>query len=555
MSEQEYDYIVVGAGSAGSALAARLSEDEDKSVLLLEAGPKDTNFWIHLPIGYGKTMFNTKVNWGFHTEPEPHLNNRKIYWPRGKTLGGSSSINGLVYIRGQAEDYDAWARLGNKGWDFKSILPYFRKMEDNERGADKFHGQGGPLAISDMKAKHVLMEAFIKGANAVGIPRNDDFNGATQEGAGYFQLTTRDGWRCSAAKAYLKPNRGRPNLHVETNALTCQVLFDANKKANGVIYFQNGTNVTVKARREVLLCAGAIQSPQILQLSGVGPEDLLKKHDIDVVHNAQGVGKNLQDHLQIRIMFKCTKPVTTNDELRTLWSQAKIGLQWVLFRKGPLSVGIQQGGMFARTSKELTRPNVQFHFGTLTADMTAGKPHDFPGFTMSVCQLQPSSKGELRISSKDPSVPPVIHANYMSTEHDEQTMIAGFKLAREIAATPAMSEFIDQEYNVDPSVQTDAQILEWIRGNGSSIFHPVSTCRMGNDEFAVVDDRLRVRGVKGLRVVDASIMPTQISGNTNAPSMMIAEKAADMIKADNIKGNKTSANAAALADTPLATTP
>lgn len=533
MSEQEYDYIVVGAGSAGSAIASRLSEDPDRSVLLLEAGPKDKSFWIHLPIGYGKTMFDSNINWGFYTEPEPHLNDRKIYWPRGKTLGGSSSTNGLVYIRGQAQDYDDWSKLGNKGWDYKSVLPYFRKMEDNERGANEFHGQGGPLAVSDLKAKHELMEAFIKAANAVGIPRNDDFNGATQEGAGYFQLTTRNGWRCSAAKGYLKPNRSRSNLNIETQALTCRILFDTSKKADGVVYRQKGQEITARARREVILCAGAIQSPQILQLSGVGPADLLNQHGIKLVHDAPEVGKNLQDHLQIRIMFKCSKPVTTNDDLRTLWSQAKIGLKWALFRTGPLSVGIQQGGMFARTNDELDRPDVQFHFGTLTADMTAGKPHDFPGFTMSVCQLRPSSRGELRIKSNDPEDPPEIFANYLATEHDQQTMIDGFKLARKVARTRAMSEYIVEEYNVSADVQNDSEILDWIRGNASSIFHPVSTCRMGADPTSVVDDRLRVRGVTGLRVVDASVMPLLVSGNTNAPSIMIAEKAYDMIKTDN----------------------
>lgn len=533
MSEQEYDYIVVGAGSAGSAMAARLSEDADKSVLLLEAGPKDRNFWIHLPIGYGKTMFDSKINWGFYTETEPNLLNRKIYWPRGKTLGGSSSTNGLVYIRGQAQDYDDWAKMGNKGWDYKSVLPYFKKMEDNERGANEFHGEGGPLAVSDLKAKHELMEAFIRAANAVGIPRNDDFNGATQEGAGYFQLTTRNGWRCSAAKGYLKPNRGRSNLHIETDALTCRVLFTREKKADGVVYRQNGEEITAKARREVILCAGAVQSPQILQLSGVGPEELLNHHGIEVVHNAPEVGKNLQDHLQIRIMFKCSKPITTNDELRTLWSQAKIGLKWALFKKGPLSVGIQQGGMFAKTNKELGRPDVQFHFGTLTADMTAGKPHDFPGFTMSVCQLRPSSRGELQLKSNNPEDAPEIFANYLATEHDEKTMVEGFKLARTIARTKAMSEYIVEEYNVGGEVQHDDDILRWIRGNASSIFHPVGTCRMGVDPTSVVDDRLCVRGLKGLRVVDASVMPILVSGNTNAPSIMIAEKAADMIKADN----------------------
>lgn len=300
-----------------------------------------------------------------------------------------------------------------------------------------------------------------------------------------------------------------------------------------MVYRQNGKDVTARARREVILCAGAIQSPQILQLSGVGPADLLKEHNIDVVHDAPEVGKNLQDHLQIRIMFKCSKPITTNDDLRTLWSQAKIGLKWALFRKGPLSVGIQQGGMFARTREDMDRPDVQFHFGTLTADMTAGKPHDFPGFTMSVCQLRPSSRGELRIRSSDPTEAPAIYANYLATEHDEKTMVEGFKLARKIAATRAMSEYIVEEYNVDKSVQSDEEILDWIRGNASSIFHPVSTCRMGVDPTSVVDDRLRVRGVTGLRVVDASIMPLLVSGNTNAPSIMISEKAADMIKADN----------------------
>lgn len=532
MSEQEYDYIVVGAGSAGSAVASRLSEDSNRSVLLLEAGPKDTNFWIHLPIGYGKTMFNPTINWGFNTKPEGHLNNREIYWPRGKTLGGSSSTNGLVFIRGQAQDYDDWEKLGNKSWGYKDVLPYFRRMEDNERGESEFHGKGGPLSVSDLKEKNELMEAFIKGANEIGIPRNDDFNGATQEGVGYFQLTTRNGWRCSAAKGYLKPNLQRPNLHIKTKALTRRVVFE-DKRACGVVYRQNNTETTARAKREVILCAGAVQSPQILQLSGVGPADLLKSHDIDVVHDAPEVGKNLQDHLQIRIMFKCTKPITTNDQLRTLWSQAGIGMQWAFFRKGPLSAGIQQGGMFARTSDDLNRPDVQFHFGTLTADMTAGKPHPWPGFTMSICNLRPTSRGKLCIESGDPSKPPAIHANYLATEQDKTTMLNGFKLARKIAATRTMSEYIEEEYNVESTVKNDEQILEWIRGNASSIFHPVGTCRMGQDELAVVDDQLRVRGVEGLRVADASIMPELVSGNTNAPSIMIGEKASDMIKSAN----------------------
>lgn len=531
MNQPEYDYIVVGAGSAGCALAARLSENEKYSVLLLEAGPNDRHFWIHLPIGYGKTMFNPTYNWSFHTEPVPELNGRSIYWPRGKTLGGCSSINGLVYIRGQAEDYDAWEKQGNKGWGWRDVLPYFKRMECNERGESAYHGGSGPLHVSDLREPNELVDAFIRGAEEIGIPRNADFNGARQEGAGYFQLTTRNGWRCSAAKAYLKPNRARKNLVVETDAQASKVLMSG-KRAIGVAYERAGQPVTARARKEVLLCAGALQSPQLLQLSGIGPREVLEQHGIEVIHELPGVGRNLQDHLQIRVMFKCTRPITTNDQLRTLWGQALIGMKWAFFRRGPLAVGIQQGCMFAKTRPEEATPDVQFHFGTLSADMTAGKPHEWPGFTMSVCQLRPTSRGELRIRSKNPKDAPWIEPNYLATAEDRQTMVRGFQLARKLAATSAMSAYIAEEYNPGPWVNSEEDMLEFVRRNGSSIFHPVGTCKMGHGPEAVVDERLRVHGVDGLRVVDASIMPTLISGNTNAPAMMIAEKAADLIKED-----------------------
>ncbi|WP_449432589.1 GMC family oxidoreductase [Pseudomonas putida] len=531
MNGPEYDYIVVGAGSAGCALANRLSEGGINTVLLLEAGPNDRHFWIHLPIGYGKTMFNPTYNWSFHTEPVPALDNRPIYWPRGKTLGGCSSINGLVYIRGQSQDYDHWEAQGNKGWGWNNVLPYFKKMECNERGESEYHGGSGPLHVSDLREPNELVEAFIRGANQIGVARNDDFNGAQQEGVGYFQLTTRNGWRCSAAKAYLKPIRQRRNLTIETDAQASKVLISG-KRAVGVAYERAGQPLRAMARKEVLLCAGALQSPQLLQLSGIGPREVLEQHGIDVVHELPGVGRNLQDHLQIRIMFKCTKPITTNDQLRSLWGQAKIGMKWAFLRKGPLAVGIQQGCMFAKSRPQEQTPDIQFHFGTLSADMTAGKPHAWPGFTMSVCQLRPSSRGELRIRSKNPKDAPWIEPNYLATEEDQQAMVRGFKMARRLAASQAMAGYIAAEYNPGVSVQTDEDMLNFVRRNGSSIFHPVGTCKMGSGPEAVVDERLRVHGIAGLRVVDASIMPTLISGNTNAPAIMIAEKAADMIKED-----------------------
>ena len=530
--DQEFDYIVVGAGSAGCVLAGRLSEDPATRVLLLEAGPPDRSLWIHLPIGYGKTMWSDTLNWRFQTDPDPNMNGRRIYWPRGKTLGGSSSINGLIYIRGQREDYDHWAALGNSGWGYDDVLPYFIKSEGNQRGAFALHGGDGPLKVSDIGARHELIEAFIAGAKQIGVPRTDDFNGALQEGAGYFQLTTHKGWRCSTADAYLKPAKQRPNLHIETDAFAAGILFDC-RRAAGVRYRQGGAMKTAGCRGEVLLAAGSIQSPQLLQLSGVGPRSLLDRHGIGVVHDSPGVGENLQDHLQIRLTFECTRPITTNDQLNSWLGQAQIGLQWLLFRSGPLAVGINQGGCFMRAlPDEAKTPDIQFHVATLSADMAGGKVHPYSGFTMSVCQLRPESRGHIRIRSTDPFEPPEMQPNYLATDLDRRTAVAGVKAARAIAASAAMRPYVKREVKPGLESGSDAELLEFCRNTGATIFHPTGTCRMGVDASAVVDPRLRVNGIQGLRVVDCSVMPTLVSGNTNAPAVMLGEKAVDLIRED-----------------------
>jgi len=533
----KFDYIVVGAGSAGAVLASRLSEDPSVRVLLLEAGPKDSSFWIHLPIGYGKTMWSTKYNWCFHTDPDPNMNGRRIYWPRGKTLGGSSSINGLIYIRGQHEDYDAWAAAGNTGWSAKEVLPYFIKSEYNERGASKYHGGEGPLRVSDIADKNSLIERFIAGAEELGVPRTDDFNGAQQLGAGYYQLTTWKGWRWSTAKGYLKPARSRANLVVETEAHATQIIMNGTR-AVGVRYRKGGKSghdVDAYADREVLLSAGAILSPQLLQLSGIGPAELLRKHGIPVVVDLPGVGENLQDHLQIRLTFESSEP-TTNDALNSLFGQAKLGWQWLTRRSGPLAVGINQGGCFMRAlPEESATPDIQFHVATLSADMAGGKVHDFSGFTLSVCQLRPESRGHIRIRSLDPFEPPEMQPNYLSTDLDRRTNVAAVRAARAIAASQAMAPGVVREVKPGPAAQSDEDILAFCREAGATIFHPSGTCAMGIDpkQGAVLDTRLRVHGVQGLRVVDCSAMPTLVSGNTNAPVVMMAEKAVDMILEDN----------------------
>ncbi|HEX4511221.1 MAG TPA: choline dehydrogenase [Burkholderiaceae bacterium] len=546
MSE-EFDYIVVGAGSAGCVLAARLSEDPALRVLLLEAGPEDRSPWIHIPIGYGKTMWDRTYNWCFETDPDPNMNGRRIYWPRGKTLGGSSSINGLIYIRGQREDYDRWAASGNPGWSYDELLPYFIRSERNQRGGDRYHGSNGPLGVSDIGERDELIEAFIAGAGERGVPRNDDFNGARQEGAGYYQLTTWKGLRCSSAKAYLAPARRRPNLRVETGAHATGLVMEG-RRATGVRWLQGGVERSARCRREVLLCAGAIQSPQLLQLSGIGPASLLQRHGVPVVHDLPGVGENLQDHLQFRLGFECTKPITTNDQLRTWFGQARLALRWLLLRSGPMAVGINQGGCFMKALPQSATPDIQFHVSTLSADMAGGKVHPWSGFTFSVCQLRPESRGWIRIRSRDPLEAPEMQANYLSAPIDRRMAVAAIEAARAIAATQAMRPYVKSELKPGPGVRTSDEVLDYCRSNGATIFHPSGTCAMGIGDQAVLDARLRVRGVAGLRVVDCSVMPTLVSGNTNGPVIALAEKAADMILDDRRDASLAPGLAAAVFD-------
>ncbi|AMG35604.1 GMC family oxidoreductase [Achromobacter xylosoxidans] len=527
------DYIVVGAGSAGCVLANRLSANGKHTVCLLEAGPPDRSPWIHIPIGYGKTMFHKVLNWGYYTEPDPNMLNRRIYWPRGRTLGGSSAINGLIYIRGQRRDYDDWAAAGNPGWSWEDCLPYFRKLENNDLGAGPTRGTEGPLNATSIKTPHPLVEGLIGAAGALGLPHVTDFNSGDQEGVGYYQLTTRNGRRCSTAVAYLRPARGRANLRIETGAHAMAVLFEGSR-ACGVRYRQDGQVRTLRARREVLLCAGALQSPQLLQLSGVGPAALLRRFGIGVVRDLPGVGENLQDHLQIRLIYETRQPITTNDQLRTLHGRAAMGLQWLLFRGGPLAVGINQGGLFCRVDPASATPDTQFHFATLSADMAGGKVHPFSGCTYSVCQLRPSSRGTVQLRGTDPFEAPAMQPNYLSTELDRRMTVAAVKYARRLAATEPLAGLMKREFRPGPDVQSDDEILHFCREYGATIFHPSGTAKMGprSDPMAVVDERLRVHGVSGLRVVDCSIMPTLVSGNTNVPVVMLAERAADFILQD-----------------------
>ncbi|MBI5792144.1 MAG: choline dehydrogenase [Rhodocyclales bacterium] len=531
MSSPGYDFVIVGAGSAGCVLANRLSENGRHSVLLLEAGPPDRYLWIHIPIGYAKTMFHPVYNWGYYTDPDPHMNGRKIYWPRGRGLGGSSSINGLIYVRGQAADYDAWAQAGNAGWGWKDVLPYFIRSEHNTRGASEYHGSGGPLWASDIGEKHELMEAIIRAANERGVPRNDDFNGANQEGVGYYQLFTREGWRCSTAVAYLKPARGRPNLRVETGAHATGIIFEGTR-AVGIRYRKDGRDHEVRAGREVVLSAGALQSPQLLQLSGVGDAARLQGLGIPVTHHLPGVGENLQDHLQLRLMYKVKKPITTNDDLQSWWRQFRMGVKWITQRKGPLAIGINQGGLFARVMPDSKTPDIQFHFASVSAEMAGAKPHPWSGCTFSVCQLRPQSRGTVFVKSRDPLAAPGMLPNYLSHETDRRCAVASIKYARHLASAPALADYFSEEYRPGPATGSDEEILDWARNYGATIFHPSGTCKMGDDALAVVDARLRVHGLAGLRVVDCSIMPTLVSGNTNSPVVMIAEKAADLILED-----------------------
>ncbi|MFL5125543.1 MAG: GMC family oxidoreductase, partial [Microvirga sp.] len=465
------------------------------------------------------------------TEPEPELNGRVIFQPRGKVLGGSSSINGLLYVRGQPEDFDHWRQLGNAGWGFDDVLPYFRRSEHQARGESTFHGAGGPLCVSDATEPHELCDAFIAAAGQAGIPGNEDFNGPVQEGAGYFQTTSRRGIRWSTARGYLRPALRRTNLEIITEALATRVLFEG-RKAVGVEFRRAGETCTVRARREVVLSGGAINSPQLLQLSGVGPGALLSTHGIPLIAERAGVGEDLQDHLQVRTILKCTKPITINDEIGSLMRRLGVGMRYALWRKGPLTVSAGYAGAFFRTNDRVATPDVQIHFITFSTDRMGERLHPFPGFTASVCQLRPESRGFVRIKSRDPAAAPAIQPRYLSTETDRRTNVEGMKRLRAIMTMPAMRPYVLAEHWPGPGVQSDEEILQYCREVGSTIYHPSSSCRMGVDDRAVVDPRLKVYGVDGLRVVDGAIMPNVVSGNTNAAIVMIGEKGADMILED-----------------------
>lgn len=534
----EFDYIIVGAGSAGCVLANRLTEDGKSTVLLLEAGGKDTSMMIHIPVGYAQTLKDPKVNWLYETEPDPGTHDRVHTWPRGKVLGGSSSINGLLYIRGQRQDYDGWAQMGLRGWSYDDLHPYFLRSQHQERDGMEGHAKGGPLNVSDVTEAHPVSDAVIEAGKSMGLPHRD-VNGEDQEGVAYYQLTVKNGRRCSAAVAYLNPAKKRANLQIETKALAARVLFEG-KRAIGVEYTQNGQSHTARARAEVILAGGAINSPQLLELSGIGNPDLLREQGIEVVYALPGVGENLQDHFVIgnRYRMKPGSP-SVNQQSRGL---AMIGevFKYLTQRKGLLTLSAAHVAAFIKTRPELATPDVQYHIlpatmdlqkMTETGDMELEKQ---PGITIAPCQLRPESRGSVHLKSAAHDTHPAIRPNYLSDPLDQQTAVAGIRWARDLAQQPALAKYIEHELEPGEALQSDEELLEFARETGGTIYHPVGTCKMGatGDTMGVVDDQLRVRGVEALRVVDASVMPRLVSGNTNAPTIAIAEKACDMIRAD-----------------------
>lgn len=529
----EFDYVIVGAGSAGCVLANRLSADPNNRVCLLEAGGEDRSPWIHLPVGYVKTMVDPAVNWMFETTPDPATGGRSIPVPRGKVMGGSSAINGMLYVRGQARDYDTWAQMGCRGWSYDDVLPYFKKSENREAGADEYHGVGGPLHVAMPTTRYEALDKVIEGGGELGYPMNNDYNARSQDGFSYYQLTQKNGLRFSAKNAYINPIRKlRENLTIEVNAFAQRVIFDGTR-ASGVVIRQAGQERTISARREVILSAGAIQSPQLLELSGVGQGDHLKALGVDVVHDLPGVGENLQDHYISRLSWKLRDLDSLNELTKGLRLVGE-ALKYALFRKGALTMpaGIVAG--FVKSHPDLDEPDIQYHI----AHATFKNPHkrifdDFPGLTLGPCQLRPESRGTVHAKTPEISDAPDISPNFLSDQKDCEVHLAGLRIGRDLFNTSVLKPHVVEELSPGNDVTSDDALLEHARTTGATLYHPVSTCRMGTDPNAVVDPELRVHGVTGLRVVDASIMPRLISGNTNAPTMMIAEKASDMILAAN----------------------
>lgn len=529
-----YDYVIVGAGSAGCVLANRLSANPAHTVCLLEAGPPDRSPFIRIPIGLIYMMMSKTLNWRYFTEPQRHLNGRRLFWPRGKTLGGSSSSNAMVYTRGHAADYDQWAALGNRGWSYADVLPYFRRAEHHEPGASAFHGTGGPLNVARQRSPNVLSGVFLNAAVEAGYRKVDDFNGAEQEGVGLYEVTQKNGERWSVARAYLDPARARPNLAIFTGARATRVVLEG-RRATGVVHVRGGRTETVLARREVILSGGAINSPQLLLLSGIGPEEELARHGIPLRHRLPGVGKNLQDHLDVLVVHKCIQPVSLGISFGTLLSQLKHVVDYLRFRKGPLTTNSAEGGGFVKSSPDQPIPDLQWHFTPAHLD---GHARDLRsaaftmlghGYALHVCNLRPKSRGHIGLKSADPADAALIEPNYLSEEEDLAVMLKGVVAARKLLAARTFDPYRGQEIFPGKEVQSAQQIEQFIRRKAETIYHPAGTCKMGHDEMAVVDDTLKVRGINGLRVVDASVMPTLIGGNTNAPTVMIAEKAADLI--------------------------